>query len=214
MSKINLVLVDDHHILLDGLSALLKTQKDMQVTAAYTNSADLLSNLEQLQANVFIADINMPGMNGIELTRAISARHNDAAIICLSMHDDAEHITEMSNAGASGYLLKNTNDKDLLEAIRTVAAGKLYFPDDILAKMKEYEQRTSRMAEEASAIKLTSRELEILKLIAAEYSNTRIAETLFISERTVETHRKNMLRKTNHSTMLGLLKFAIDHKLL
>lgn len=214
MSKINLVLVDDHHILLDGLSALLKTQKDMQVTAAYTNSADLLSNLEQLRANVFIADINMPGMNGIELTRAIRARYNDAAIICLSMHDDAEHISEMANAGASGYLLKNTNDKDLLEAIRTVAAGKLYFPDDILAKMKDYEQRTSRMAEGASVIKLTSRELEILKLIAAEYSNTRIAETLFISERTVETHRKNMLRKTNHSTMLGLLKFAIDHKLL
>jgi DNA-binding NarL/FixJ family response regulator len=214
MNKINLVLVDDHHILLDGLSALLKTQKDMLVTATYTDSATLLSNLDNVRADVFIVDINMPGMNGIELTRVLKTQYDGAAIICLSMHDDAEHITEMAGAGAAGYLLKNTNDKDLLEAIRTVAVGRLYFPDDILAKMQDYEKRTSRMAEEASTIKLTARELEILKLIAAEYSNARIAESLFISERTVETHRKNMLRKTNHSTMLGLLKFAIDHKLL
>ncbi len=214
MKKINLVLVDDHHILLDGLNALLARQKDMNVVAAHTSGLKLLADPGTIHADIAIVDINMPDIDGIELTRKIKNGYPGIAVICLSMHDDAEHITEMANAGASGYLLKNTNDKDLLDAIRTVAAGKLYFPDDLLAKMKDYEQRNNRMAEEASAIKLTSRELEILKLIAAEYSNARIAESLFISERTVETHRKNMLRKTNHSTMLGLLKFALEHNLL
>lgn len=214
MQKIQVALVDDHHILLDGLKALLTRQKDMQVVCACTNGNDLLHLLPATDTDIVVADINMPHIDGIALTRAIKNIRPQLPVLCLSMHDDTGHIQDMTDAGASGYLLKNTNDAELLDAIRTIAAGKLYFPADILAKLAAERVRKRKIEEGMSEVKLTSRELEILRLIAKEYNNARIAETLFISERTVETHRKNMLRKTDHSTMLGLLRFAMEHNML
>ncbi|PQJ10765.1 DNA-binding response regulator [Flavipsychrobacter stenotrophus] len=214
MKKTGIVLVDDHHILLDGLSALLKKQKDMEVMGAYTRGSDLLIALNTLQPDVALVDINMPDMNGIALTTQLKELHPEIKVICLSMHDGVEYILEMANAGVWGYLLKNTNDQELLEAIRTVHSGQLYFPEEIADKMSTEALRREQKANEIQEIKLTERELEILKLIAQEYSNARIASTLFISERTVETHRKNMLRKTRNSTMLGLLKFAMERGLV
>ncbi len=214
MNKIGLVLVDDHHILLDGLSALLKRQKDMEVKGTFTNGHEAIHALDTLKPDVVLVDINMPEMTGVELTQKIRKHNPGVAVICLSMHDGIDYILEMVDAGVSGYLLKNTNDKELLEAIRTVHDGKLYFPPDISAKITTEAIRKRKSEEQEKEMHLTDRELEILKLVFKEYSNAKIAEELFISERTVETHRKNMLRKTKSNSMLGLMKYAMEHKLV
>lgn len=214
MNKIGIVLVDDHHILLDGLNALLKKQKDMEVKGIFTNGNELLQQLEKLQPDVALVDINMPEMTGVELTLRIKKHYPKTAVICLSMHDGIDYILEMVDSGVSGYLLKNTNDKELLEAIRAVHEGKLYFPAEIASKITAEAIRTRKGEEHEKEMNLTERELEILKLIFKEYSNAKIAAELFISERTVETHRKNMLRKTKSASMLGLMKYAMEHKLI
>lgn len=213
MSKIGILLVDDHRLLLDGLCALLKKQKDMDVKGSFTNGLKLLQELNVLQPDIIIVDINMPDITGAELTKRIKSLRPETAIICLSMHDAIDHIMEMVEAGVSGYLLKNTNDKELLDAIRSVYEGKLYFPADVSAKITAEAIKGRKPTEEKEA-RLTERELEILKLVFQEYTNSRIATELFISERTVETHRKNMLRKTKNTTMLGLMKYAIEQKLV
>jgi DNA-binding NarL/FixJ family response regulator len=130
------------------------------------------------------------------------------------MYDGASHIMEMIDAGVSGYLLKNVNDRELIDAISQVMAGKMYFSSEVSEKLTMVVMQQQRKLEEPAKPKLTERELEILKLIANEHSNAEIAEILFISERTVETHRKNMLRKTNNKTIVGLLKFAMEQNLL
>ncbi len=214
MDKIRIVVADDHHILLDGLRALLQKQKDIEILGLFDNGKKLFDALENLNPQVALIDINMPEMDGQTLTRNIRQAYPGIAIIVLSMYDDATHIMNLIEAGASGYLLKNITDRELLEAIRSVAAGKLYFSPEVSEKITAYALQQQKKQEQHEEPKLTDRELEILKLIAQEYSNARIAETLFISERTVETHRKNMLRKTNNKTMVGLLRYALENHML
>lgn len=215
MKKLRIVIADDHHILLDGLKALLHKQKDMEVVGFFDNGQKLFDALGEMTAiDVAIADINMPGLNGLELTLKMKEAYPGIPVIILSMHDDTGHIMEMIDAGVQGYLLKNVNDTVLLQAIRTVAAGRMAFSPEVsdkIAAFIKHEQQPKQMPEQP---RLTDREIEILKLIAQEYSNARIGELLFISERTVETHRKNMMRKTNNKTIVGLLKYAMDQKLV
>jgi len=214
MDKIKIVVADDHHILLDGLKALLQKQKDIEVCGLFDNGRKLFEALSSLNPNVALVDINMPEMDGLELTRKVKESYPEIAVLVLSMYDDASHIMDLIDAGASGYLLKNITDKELLEAIKTVAQGKLYFSPEVSERITAVAIQQQRRGEQNDEPKLTDRELEILKLIAQEYSNAQIAQALFISERTVETHRKNMLRKTNNKTMVGLLKYAIEKQLI
>ena len=209
-----MVVADDHHILLDGLRALLQKQKDIEVVGLFDNGKSLYEALPGLQPDVALVDINMPGMDGQELTQQIKVNYPGISVIVLSMYDDSEHIMGLIDAGASGYLLKNVNDRELLEAIRTVSQGKLYFCAEVSERITSFALQQQRKPDKADEPKLTERELEILRLISKEYSNAQIAGELFISERTVETHRKNMLRKTNNKTILGLLKYAIEKQLL
>jgi DNA-binding NarL/FixJ family response regulator len=214
MEKIKLVVADDHHILLDGLKALLQKQKDIEIAGLYDNGNSLFDELAKTLPDVALVDINMPGMSGDVLTRKIKEFFPSVYVIILSMFDDPTHIMEMIEAGVSGYLLKNVNDKELLDAIRTVAEGKMYFSSEVSEKITTMVINQQRKLSQPEEPKLTDRELEILKLIAKEYSNAQIAETLFISERTVETHRKNMLRKTNNKTIVGLMKYAMERQLI
>ena len=206
MSKIRIVVADDHHILLDGLNAMLEKQPDIEVCGLYDNGLTLFDDLKETQPQIALVDINMPGMNGQELTKKIKEFYPHIHVITLSMYDDAIHIMEMIEAGVSGYLLKNVNDKELMDAIRMVNAGKMYFSSEVSEKITALVVQQQRKLEQPEEPRLTERELEILKLISQELSNAEIANTLFISERTVETHRKNMLRKTNNKTIVGLLK--------
>lgn len=214
MSKIRIVIADDHHILLDGLKAMLDKNDDLEVVAVYDNGRALLDALPKTKPDVAIVDINMPGMQGPELTQKIKELNPSVSVITLSMYDDAAHIMEMIEAGVSGYLLKNVNDKELLGAISQVVAGKMYFSSEVSEKLTTLVMNQQRKLDEPVKPKLTARELEVLKLVANEHSNAEIAEILFISERTVETHRKNMLRKTNNKTIVGLLKYALEEKLI
>lgn len=214
MEKIRIVVADDHHILLDGLKALLQKQKDIDIAGLFDNGKSLFEALPTLKPQVALVDINMPEMDGLTLTKKIQQHFPHINILVLSMHDDALHIMELIEAGASGYLLKNVTDKELLEAIKAVAAGKRYFSPEVSEKLAALAMQQQRKGEHPSEPKLTERELEILRLIAQEYSNAKIADTLYISERTVETHRKNMLRKTNNKTIVGLLKYALENRLI
>jgi len=214
MDKLRILIADDHHILLDGLKVLLQKQKDIEIVGMFSDGKSVLEALPNLQVDLALLDINMPKMNGHELMLYIRDQYPNLKVIVLSMYDDVGHIMEMVEAGASGYLLKNITDKELLEAIRTVAAGKLYFSSEVSEKITTLAVQQQRRSEENNEPRLTEREVEILRLIASEYSNAQIAGQLYISERTVETHRKNMLRKTKNKTIVGLLKYAMEKNIL
>ena len=215
MDKLRLIIADDHHILLDGLRALLLKQKDMEVVGFYDNGKALYDALPALGAiDIALIDINMPIMDGHQLTLRIKEEYPHILVIVLSMHDDAGHIMEMVEAGISGYLLKNAGDKELLEAIHTVARGRMYFSPEVADKIEALVHQRQQQREAPPVPQLTEREVEILRLISQEHSNAQIAEALFISERTVETHRKNMLRKTGHKSVVGLLRFAMEQKMI
>ena len=214
MSSIRIVIADDHHILLDGLKAMLQKQSDIEVVAVYDNGEQLLDDLKKAKPDIALVDINMPGMKGNEVTRKIKEMSPDVNVITLSMYDDAAHIMEMIEAGVSGYLLKNVNDKELVDAIHQVKEGKMYFSSEVSQKLTTMVMNQQKKLDEPEKPKLTERELEVLKLVANEHSNAEIAEILFISERTVETHRKNMLRKTQNKTIVGLVKYAMENGLV
>lgn len=214
MDTIKIVVADDHHILLDGLKALLQKQKDVEVAAMYDNGLDLYNELGATVPQVALVDISMPGLGGQELTIKIKENYPSINVIALSMHDDAGHIMDMIEAGVSGYLLKNVNDKELLEAIRAVALGKMYFSSEVSEKITALVVQRQQKQDQPEEVKLTEREIEVLKLVSEELSNAQIAERLFISERTVETHRRNMLRKTNNKSIVGLLKYALEKHLI
>lgn len=213
-SRIKVVVADDHKILLDGLKSLLQKQKDIDVVGVYDNGKKLFDDISNASPDIAIVDINMPEMNGIELTRKIKEFYPAIHVIALSMFDDGAHIIDMVEAGVSGYLLKNVGDKELAEAIKTVSEGKMFLSPEVSEKIASMAISQQRKLSQPDEPRLTERELEILKLISDEKSNAQIAGLLFISERTVETHRKNMLRKTNNKTIVGLLKYAIEKQLI
>ncbi|HRH57770.1 MAG TPA: response regulator transcription factor [Chitinophagales bacterium] len=212
MKKHKIVLVDDHQMLIDGLSAILSANDSIEIIKTYTNGNLLLEELETLQPDIILTDISMPEMDGYELTKRIKRSYPEIKIIALSMSGNIADINKMLDVGISGYVLKNVGNRELIEAIHKVAQGKMHFSDDVTEEMVKHKHTKPEKSEEQA--KLTERELEILKLIVQELNNAEIADKLFISERTVETHRKNMIRKFNTKTIVGLIKYAMDHKLI
>jgi DNA-binding NarL/FixJ family response regulator len=163
------------------------------------------------QPDVLITDISMPEMNGLELTRAVKEKFPQIKILALSMFGERNTISEMLEAGINSYILKNTAKQELLSAINKVAEGGMFFSDEVSDELMKPAPIESKNNESAS---LKPREIEIVRLIEKNYSNAQIAERLFISERTVETQRKNIFRKTNTKSVVGLIKYAIEKKLL
>ena len=149
----------------------------------------------------------MPQLNGIALTKLVKAKFKDIKIICLSMYSDNISVREMFDAGVNGYILKNTGKQELLDAIEAVGKGEMYFSAEISNEVLNFDAYNT-------SDRLTLREIGVLKLIEKEMNNRQIAEQLFISERTVETHRKNIFRKTDTQNVIGLLKYAYNHHLI
>ncbi|MBL0103043.1 MAG: response regulator transcription factor [Bacteroidetes bacterium] len=205
--KIKLYLVDDHQMLIDGIRALLSSESDFEIVGQSTSALDALNKLEAAQPTVLLTDINMPGMTGVELVKAVHAKFPTIKILALSMHGDRQMIHDMLDAGADGYILKNTGKEELISALKKIASGGMYFSDEISAEMMRAISDNERKSK-SNEPELTARELEIVKLINKEMSNLQIAEQLFISERTVETHRKNIFRTTETKGVVGLLKWA------
>lgn len=207
--KIRLVIVADHLMLIDGIKSLLKSDKRFEVVGETTKSPDAIGLVNSLQPDILLSNIDMPDMSGIELTKLLKSVLPSLHVLALSIHNDRAMISEIVNTSASGYLLKSTTSKEeLATALLKIYNGDMYFSDDVAAEMMRpvVESKPAN-----NQVNLTSREVENVKLIVEEYSNAQIADLLFISERAVGTHRKNILRKPNTHNVLGLVKFAMDN---
>lgn len=209
MSFLKIYIVDDHQMLIDGLKALLSDEKHISLVGENTSAKVALKEVGEYRPDIVLTDINMPEMDGIELTREIKKQQPEVKVIALSMYGERETISDMLKAGVSAYILKNTGKQELLKAIEKVASGGTFFSDEVSAEMmRTYPEQA------AKEISLSQREIEVIELIAQEYTNARIAEALFISERTVETHRKNIFRKTDTKSVIGLLKYCVDKRII
>ncbi len=207
--KIKLVLVDDHHIILDGLVSLFEQDSDFEVLAAFRSGEEALDFLNKDLPHVLLTDYSLPGVSGLDFVKHVRKNHTSVKIIVLSMHDEAHIIKPVLKEGVEGYLLKNIQHSELKSAIRHVAQGLPYVSPEVTRLLME---EMNKPKEEPEL--LTERELDVLRLIAKEFSNKEIADKLFISERTVETHRKNIFRKTKTASLVGLIKFAYEAKLI
>jgi len=205
MQPITLYLADDHRIFVDGVVNILGSVPEVKVEGWAYNGADTLLFLNNHKVDIVITDIEMPGMTGIDMARTIKEIHPEIKVIALSMYDKKEVIHELLGTGAEGYLLKDIEKSELVAAILDVAAGNYYYSSSIARMMIKSMQPQDL---------LTRREREIIKLIAAEEGNKQIAERLFISEHTVEAHRKNIFRKTGVKSIVGLVKYAYENKLI
>ncbi len=211
--KTRLLIVDDHQMLIDGIKALLQDEKKFDIIAEAHNGNQALEIISNTPIDIVLTDINMPEMNGVELAQKIKSFNPEIKILALSMFSEQQTIRDMVDAGVSGYILKNTGRDELVGALNKIATGGIFFGDEVTNEMMRMMNQQEKSHGQEESVSLTFREKEILKLIAKEYSNLQIAEELFISERTVETHRKNIFRKTNTKSIVGLIKYAIENKL-
>lgn len=213
---LRIYLADDHQVLIDGMLAVLKTNPQFDVVGQSLNGDLLLEKVEALQVDVLVMDINMPSKDGIEVLRDFATKGYCCKVIILSSYDDFKLIKEVLKLGAHGYLSKQCAGEHIIEAILAVANGKQYFSDKIHDKMMQSftGNTTESETNNFSSLALTDRELEVLKLISQEYSGKEIGEELFISSNTVETHRKNLIKKLNVKNTIGLVKYAIKNNLI
>ncbi len=209
MGVTKVYIVDDHQMLIDGLKALLNGETHISVIGQNTLPKIAAKEIINLNPDIVLTDINMPEMDGIELTKEIKKHNPNIKVIALSMFGERETISEMLRAGVSAYILKNTGKQELLNAIDKVSNGGTFFSDEVSDEMSK--PSTGSFTKE---IMLSLREIEVVELIAKEYTNAQIAEALFISERTVETHRKNIFRKTDTKGVIGLLKYCVEKKII
>lgn len=208
MGKAKILIVDDHTIVLDGLKSLLSKSERAKVVATANNAFDGLKQLKETGADLVITDINMPEMDGLEFIKTIRNNFPPTKIIVLSLHDEPYYIRNVMKHRVQGYILKNDTSVELLEAIDKILDGKIYLSSRINQIMIE------QMDEPTAEKLLSEREIQIIKLIAQEKVNKEIADKLFISERTVETHRKNILRKTGSANIIGLIKYAYKNNII
>jgi DNA-binding NarL/FixJ family response regulator len=209
--KTTIYFVDDHQMLIDGLKALMVKEKNFEIVGESTSSLKALEQVKKIKPEVVVIDINMPELSGIDLTRKLKEEMPNIKILALSMFGEKAMVSEMLDAGANGYILKNTGKEELVSALNKIAEGGIYFSSEVAAEMmKAMSERSLIKEQEKKEINLTIREKEIITLIAKELSNAQIGDKLFISERTVESHRKNIFRKTSTKTVVGLIKYAIE----
>lgn len=209
--KIILGIVDDHQIVIDGLKSLLHGHDQFEVVIECTQPLEMLSLIEKKPIDILLTDIMMPVLNGAELSKLVHRQFPEIKILALSMSGQGDLVNQMiDDADISGYVLKNIGKQELVKALEKISGGGIYFSEEVLHEMT----RASEMKKENEEAHLTAREIEIIQLIEKELSNKQIAEQLFLSERTIETHRKNIFRKTNTSSVIGLVKYAYEHKLI
>ena len=205
-TRIRVILVDDHNIVLDGLVSLLQKDEHFEVAGALHSAEEAIELLKKIQPDILLTDYSLGGMTGMELARVVKEEYPLVKVILLSMHDEAHIIKAALKQGIDGYMLKNIAQEELKAALRHVAKGLPYVSPEVTRLLMA---EMNKPKEDAPL--LTERECDVLRLIAKEYSNKEIAEELFISERTVETHRKNIFRKTNTNSLVGLIKYAYEH---
>jgi len=212
---IRIALADDQNLFREGLANLLSAQPNFELTAQAENGKILLEQIEQLETlpDIALIDMNMPEMNGVELNAALRVKYPSIKVIVLSVHGEERYMSKMIEAGACGYLKKNCDTKELLDTINHTYDLGFYFNRDTVLAMRNAAKHRSQGIQNMNSIpiSLTERELSILKMICDEYTNIEIAERLFISNRTVDGHRTNLLSKTGCKNTAGLVIFAIKY---
>ncbi len=209
--KVFLAIVDDHQIVIDGIKSLLLGHDRFEVVIESTHPEQVPGLLQHKDVDILLTDIMMPVMNGAELAKTVRKQFPGIKILALSMSGQGDLVNQMiDDSDIAGYVLKNIGKQELITALEKISAGGIYFSQEVLDEMT----RASEVKKEVAEVHLTAREIEIIRLIEKEYSNKMIADTLFLSERTVETHRKNIFRKTKTSSLIGLIKYAYELKLI
>lgn len=215
MEKVKVYIIDDHKLFVEGISSLLAEEEGLELMGYSLSAREFLSRFDEVQPDVYLVDINMPEINGIELSKTIMEKRPDARILALTMFDDYEYVEKMIRTGVNGYVLKTASLNELVQAVKTVAGGEKFLGTKIQQLIFNKIGAQNPIENKPKEVKphslLSDREKEILALVAREYSNQEIAEKLFISERTVQTHRKNIFSKTKAKTIVGLIKYAVQN---
>ncbi len=212
MTPITILLADDHDVVRRGMKMLLEDEESVKVIGEASDGLDAIEKVKVLMPNVVILDLTMPKMSGIEAAKVISAEYPNVKILIFSMHHNREYIVSSVENGANGYLLKDTSKEELMRAIKVVSEGRKYFPpeiseviiDDLLAKTSGNQEETRPIFE-----KITPKEKQILGMIVQGYNSREMAEKLFLSIRTVDNHRANMMKKVKAKNTADLVKMAI-----
>lgn len=211
MENVSVILVDDHQLFREGLRLLLGNINYIGSINEASGGDEFLELLKEVNPDIVFLDINMPGLNGIEATRAAVRKYPDLNVIGLSMYADEDYYSKMIDAGAKGFVLKNSSIQEVEEAIHHIMAGKNYFSQEILSGLiKNINRKRNTIQND----ELSEREIEVLYQICKGLSNQEIADTLHISKRTVDKHRENLLAKTNSKNTVGLVMFAIKNSIV
>lgn len=208
--KIRVLLADDHATMRDGLQALLQAATDIEVVASVGNGRDAINKAISLKPDVIIMDVTMPEMNGIEAAGLLRDKHPEIRIVMLSMHSSSEHVYRALDAGATGYLLKESAGEDIVSAVRTVHAGRTYMSQALETLERRSATRTGDGGPLAS---LSARERQVLQLVVEGRSSAEIAAFVHLSPKSVDTYRSRLMKKLGISDVPGLVKFAIQHGL-
>lgn len=214
-TAIRIIIVDDHQMFLEGLCALLQGEPQIKVVDVALNGRQLLEKIKDVEIDVVVSDINMPEMDGIELSKQLKKEYPKIKTLILSTHNDAQMVGKCIQNDVDGYLLKNAEKQELLRALTIIVEGEKYFAEEVKSEyMKTVFSEGGATKEKENLAPLSRREKEILVHIAMEYTTQEIADKLFISQNTVNTHRKNLMSKLNAKNTAGLVKYAIQQGLL
>ncbi|PZR19934.1 MAG: DNA-binding response regulator [Flavobacterium psychrophilum] len=213
---IKVLIVDDHQLMIEGLKVLLEDEEYISVVSGATSMTEALDFLKDNSVDIIMMDINMPEASGMEITKKVKELYPAIKIIALTMHEDISVISKMIKAGASGYILKRTNMQEVIDAIKIVHQNGRYLSANVQNVIMDNLMSPAELLDAAEETKpvLSARELEVLQLIAKEYNNEQIGEALYISERTVEAHRRNIFIKTKTKSIVGLIKYAFNEGLV
>ncbi len=211
MSKIRVLLVDDHALLREGLRALLERYPDFEVVGEAENGEEAIAQVKAQQPDIVLMDIAMPGINGLDATRAIRQDYPQTRVLVLTQHEDRQYVMSLLKAGASGYVLKRALGKDLVNALRTVASGESFMYPTVASTVLELLQRTGTPQDRAFS--LTPREKEILTHIVHGATNPQIASKLSLSVKTVDWHRVNLMNKLGVHSVADLVRYALQNGL-
>ena len=216
--KIKVHIADDHQILIDGVKAVLNIEPNIEVIGFSLNGVQVLEWFNENTADVLILDINMPELDGIEVLKKLKQHKNKPEVIVLSSYDDVKLVKEVLQMGAKGFVPKKSAGEHIVNAVNKVSKGNQYFTDDVKEKMMQTllngQVKNEGSQDGVLISSLTKREVQVLKLVAQQYSTREIAEELHISESTVETHRKNLMKKVKVKNSVGLAIFALKNEVI
>lgn len=211
----NVLIADDHKMFVDGIESILEAEPRINIVGRCYDGVSVIDFVDKHNVEIILLDVNLPGMSGIEVCKEVLSKKPDTKILAISMFNEESFVSEILNNGAKGYILKNTGREELLKAISTVHKGESYFSKDVTETIMKGLMNRRKAAKQSKVLpKISRREKEVLKLIIEEFTTQEIAKQLFISLKTVESHRSNLLAKLNARNTAGLVRIALENNLL